>query len=150
MALASSWGLRGGSDQCTIILRVPCVFCQRDVPLTAEHVFPQWTRPYLQDAAGSRGVHELERTVHDRETKIEELRREKAALESEQESDDSARRWLRGQVFVVREDARVHDPGVTAWPPNHPGRGPSEVDQAVTERLRHIAGHAPGPTVSVT
>ena len=36
---------------------MPCVFCQRDGPLTAEHVFPQWPRSHLEDASGSRGVH---------------------------------------------------------------------------------------------
>ena len=29
-----------------------CVFCRRDVPLTKEHVFPQWTQPFLGDGVG--------------------------------------------------------------------------------------------------
>jgi hypothetical protein len=33
------------------------VFCRRDVPLTAEHVFPKWTQPYLLDAEGELGTH---------------------------------------------------------------------------------------------
>ena len=97
-------------------------------------------------AGSSEALAELEQTVHDRETKIEELRREMAALESQQEADDSARRWLRGQVYIVKESARVVDPGVTVWPPHRPGRGPSEVDVAVAARLKGIAGHAPAPT----
>jgi len=33
------------------------VFCRRDVPLTAEHVFPQWTRRFLTDPDGGLGTH---------------------------------------------------------------------------------------------
>ena len=97
-------------------------------------------------AQSSETLAELEQTVHERETKIEELRREMAALEREQAADDSARRWLRSQVYVVRADARVTDPGVGSWPPHLPGKGPSEVDVAVAARLKGIAGHAPAPT----
>lgn len=36
---------------------MPCVFCRRDVPLTAEHVFPRWTQPYFADPDGQHGTH---------------------------------------------------------------------------------------------
>jgi len=36
---------------------VPCIFCGRDVPLSAEHVFSQWTRPFLDDPDGGDGTH---------------------------------------------------------------------------------------------
>jgi hypothetical protein len=38
-----------------IIRAVSCIFCRRDVPLTVEHVFPKWTRPYL--TSGGTGTH---------------------------------------------------------------------------------------------
>ena len=36
---------------------MPCVFCHQNVPLTAEHVFPAWTRPFLADPEGGHGTH---------------------------------------------------------------------------------------------
>ena len=96
-------------------------------------------------AGSGEALAELEQTVHDRATKIEELRREMAALEAAQDADDSARRWLRSQCYIVRQGARVTDPGVGSWPPHLPGKGPSEVDLAVAARLKSIAGHAPSP-----
>jgi hypothetical protein len=38
-------------------LDMPCVFCQRDVRLTLEHVFPQWMQPWLADPEGRSGTH---------------------------------------------------------------------------------------------
>lgn len=88
---------------------------------------------------------ELEASVRERQARIDELGREMAALESAQDADDSARRWLRGQVYVVREDAHVVDPGISPFPPFRPGQGPSEVDQAVAQKLKAISGRAPAP-----
>lgn len=36
---------------------MPCVFCRRDVRLTAEHVFAQWMQPWLDDPDGRSGTH---------------------------------------------------------------------------------------------
>lgn len=36
---------------------MPCVFCEYDGPLTAEHVFPAWTRPFIEDPGGGLGKH---------------------------------------------------------------------------------------------
>lgn len=34
-----------------------CAFCGHDGPLTAEHVFPAWIRPFLEDPGGGLGKH---------------------------------------------------------------------------------------------
>jgi hypothetical protein len=36
---------------------MPCVFCRRDVSLSAEHVFADWIQPYLIDPEGDTGTH---------------------------------------------------------------------------------------------
>jgi hypothetical protein len=36
---------------------MPCWFCNRDVPLTAEHVFPRWVQPFLLDETEAVGTH---------------------------------------------------------------------------------------------
>lgn len=36
---------------------MPCVFCQRNEPLSAEHVFPRWTQPFLAESQDDEGTH---------------------------------------------------------------------------------------------
>ena len=88
---------------------------------------------------------ELEATVRERQARIDELQAATARLEHEQRDDDLRRRWLRSQCLVVREDAHVVDPGISPFPPFRPGQGPSEVDQAVAQKLKTISGRAPAP-----
>jgi hypothetical protein len=39
------------------MIAMPCIFCRRDVTLSAEHVFAKWIQPYLTDPEGGQGTH---------------------------------------------------------------------------------------------
>lgn len=52
---------------------MPCVFCEQDGPLTAEHVFPKWLQSWLAHEEGETGTHV--RTIIRGGTEIEEKSR---------------------------------------------------------------------------